>query len=299
MEEEEDEDEAGLKRSKSPINNIDEEEEERENLAIRAEVNMEENINGMNERKYCIAVEEAIDEIGSIEEVSDDTGAGTNGCYVDENGIHGIEEKDDSIIDNHEEEVDLAQNKTEKIITNGEVSEDKFMITDDGPWTMDISSDERPEGGHVTKVEVAEYEEEEEEDESPGVYTFGETLLDDDNLSAVRMTRQQSTVSTELAMVREEEEEEGENGHEEEEEEEGIAFRVSAVTNPFAGLDDVAEVDSLSRTCSRKSVEEDRKEAPLTNGRHRGGEQQEGEGGEDQAGYDDRKNPFREAFEAE
>ena len=297
MEEEEDEDEAGLKRSKSTINNIDEEEEERENLAIRAEVNLEENINGMNERKYCISVEEAIDEIGSIEEVSDDTGAGTNGCYVDENGIHGIEEKDDSIRGNHEDEVDLAHNETDKIITNGEVSEDKFMITGDGPWTMDITSDERAEGGQVTKVEVAEYEE--EEDESAGGYTFGETLLDDDNLSAVRMTRQHSTVSTELAMVREEEEEgeEEENGHEDEEEE-GIAFRVSAAANPFAGLDDVAEGESLSRTCSRKSVQEDRQEAPITNGRHKGGEQQEGGGGEDQAGYDDRKNPFREAFEA-
>ena len=141
--------------------------------------------------------------------------------------------------------------------------------------------------GH--KQEVAE----DSEDESVEERSIGATLLDDDNLSALRpvvsVTRHSSTISNELAILAEEEEEE------ESEEELGgrisLTTRESSVSNPFDGLDDgKEEVGSLSKASSKRSVHFDHGEFIFTNGKANGML-------ESHFGYDDKKNPFMDSFD--
>jgi len=127
---------------------------------------------------------------------------------------------------------------------------------------------------------------EESEDESLEDSTIGTTLLDDENLSALRpvsVTRHSSTISNELGILAEEEEEE---------EERQISF-TAQTSNPFDGLEDgkvEKEEGSLSKASSKRSVHFDHGEFIFTNGKANGML-------ESHFGYDDKKNPFMDTFD--
>merc|ERR1719222_1567812 len=140
------------------------------------------------------------------------------------------------------------------------------------------------------KAEALEEEEEEEsEDESVEGSMLGTTvtLLDDDNLSALRpvsVTRHSSTISNELGILAEEEEEEESDGGQ-------ISF-TAQTSNPFDGLEDGKEKEegALSKASSKRSVHFDHGEFIFTNGKTNGML-------ESHFGYDDKKNPFMDTFD--
>merc|ERR1719222_1866540 len=117
------------------------------------------------------------------------------------------------------------------------------------------------------KAEALEEEEEEDsEDESVEDSMLGTTvtLLDDDNLSALRpvsVTRHSSTISNELGILAEEEEESDSYGGQ-------ISF-TAQTSNPFDGLEDGKEKEegSLSKASSKRSVHFDHGEFIFTNGK--------------------------------
>merc|ERR1712192_4371 len=139
------------------------------------------------------------------------------------------------------------------------------------------------------KEGMEEDEEDDSSDESVEDSTIGTTLLDDENLSALRpvsVTRHSSTISNELGILAEEEEEEEGEGQ--------ISFQTQT-SNPFDGLEDGKMVEkeeggSLSKASSKRSVHFDHGEFIFTNGKANGIL-------ESHFGYDDKKNPFMDTFD--
>jgi len=284
------EEEGGAEPRNTPINNIEEEEEE--NDAIREEITAEVKKQEVTSDDKGLTIyfdvkkpedkneDNDNDEDGSKQEESRESNGLSTGdisiineernaektdiesdtnnitCYVDENGIHGVDEQ---------------------------ISEDELqcygVVEDEG-----VTVNGHEENGEKSKVEIIEVtdtnghfieEEEEEEEEGGQGYVGGSTLLDDDNWSAlqpVRLARNPSTVSGDLTAVREEDEEDG---------------REDGAGNPFEGLEDSKEVPSGT---------------VMTNGK--GGRSNGAPGKPPRLleshfdFYDNKKNPFLEEFDA-
>jgi len=306
-----------LPRTPVPITtNIEEEEEEEEeeNEAIRAEVRA-------SEAKKT----ELSHERGDVdaEKVAQDVA--TEASQGDANSFHARDEGGESEDFEEKEEVeqidvndDEPLNSEDIVVENG--SEDSEADTErDFNQTDQMPDDQKEEDNTVCEVqeivhnhqktvvtelsvnlsngttngyksEALEEEEEEEDSEDEEDSRIGTTvtLLDDENLSALRpvsVTRHSSTISNELGILAEEEEEEEENP---------ISFtaRQSSASNPFDGLDDGKEKEegSLSKASSKRSVHFDHGEFIFTNGKTNGLL-------ESHFGYDDKKNPFMDTFD--
>jgi len=175
------------------------------------------------------------------------------------------------------------------------VSDDKETVQQNQQQTivteLSVSLSNGSTNGY--KTESLEEDEDNSSDESVEDSTIGTTLLDDENLSALRpvsVTRHSSTISNELGILAEEEEEEEEEG-------EGggqISFQTQT-SNPFDGLEDGIKVEkeeggSLSKASSKRSVHFDHGEFIFTNGKANGML-------ESHFGYDDKKNPFMDTFD--
>ena len=298
-----------LPRTPVPIttNIEEEEEEEEENEAIRAEVRAAEAKNLSHERGD-IDAEKVAQEVSAVAVSQDDA----NSFHVDEEAeADDIEEKEEvGKIDIIEDE---TLNSEDIVMENG--SEDPEADNNEGDFnqTVQMPADEKQEDvvsddketvqlnqqqTVVTELSVSlsngstngyktEALDEESEDESLEDSTIGTTLLDDENLSALRpvsVTRHSSTISNELGILAEEEEDE--------EEERQISFTAQN-SNPFDGLEDgkvEKEEGSLSKASSKRSVHFDHGEFIFTNGKANGML-------ESHFGYDDKKNPFMDTFD--
>jgi len=297
-----------LPRTPVPIttNIEEEEEEEEENEAIRAEVRAAEAKNLSHERGD-IDAEKVAQEVSAVAVSQDDA----NSFHVDEEAeAEDVEEKEEvEKIEINDEE---TLNSEDVVMENG--SEDPEADKTEGDFNQTVQMpDEKQEDAVsddketvepnqqqtvVTELSVSlsngstngyktEALDEESEDESLEDSTIGTTLLDDENLSALRpvsVTRHSSTISNELGILAEEEEEE--------EEERQISF-TAQTSNPFDGFEDgkvEKEEGSLSKASSKRSVHFDHGEFIFTNGKANGML-------ESHFGYDDKKNPFMDTFD--
>jgi len=291
-----------LPRTPVPITtNIEEEEEEEENEAIRAEVRASEAKKQDLSHENAGSVKVAQEVIIAVSQEDGNSFHGEEGRTVEEkeeidkdyiNDVYDSK-SEEIVTENDPEDQDQEDiNSQTNHILEGEKVEEEDLVS----ANRDIMKDQEEAletrvtlsngntNGH--KQEVAE----DSEDESVEEPSIGATLLDDDNLSALRpvsVTRHSSTISNELAILAEEEEES--------EEELGgrISFttRESSVSNPFDGLDDgKEEVGSLSKASSKRSVHFDHGEFIFTNGKANGML-------ESHFGYDDKKNPFMDSFD--
>ena len=293
-----------LPRTPVPITTNIEEEEEEENEAIRAEVKASEAKKQDSSHESASSVKVAQEVIIAVSQEDGNSFHGDEGRTVEEKeeiDKDYINDVDDSkseeiVTENDPEDKDQEDinSQTNHILENEKVEEED-LVSADRKNVQDQEETAASEtcvtlingntNGH--KQEVAE----DSEDESVEEPSIGATLLDDDNLSALRpvvsVTRHSSTISNELAILAEEEEES--------EEEVGgrISFtnRESSVSNPFDGLDDGREeVGSLSKASSKRSVHFDHGEFIFTNGKANGML-------ESHFGYDDKKNPFMDSFD--
>jgi len=191
-------------------------------------------------------------------------------------------------------ETNMEFNQTDQM--QGEKEEEEDVVSDDQESLQnqrqtivtELSVNLSNGSSNGYKAEALEEEDDDSEDESVDDSTMGRTvtLLDDDNLSALRpvsVTRHSSTISNELGILAEEEEEESDGGQ--------ISF-TAQTSNPFDGLEDGKEKEegSLSKASSKRSVHFDHGEFIFTNGKTNGML-------ESHFGYDDKKNPFMDTFD--
>lgn len=238
--------------------------EEKENAEIEADM------------KIGIEKQNSKNDIGRIENETN------SNIYVDDAGIHGIEEEnndknEENLQDNDETELesDLDNNKDKSVynvevnnINLKEVEDEKNKDSDPEDFTV-----EEDVGDEGNKVEN---------------YVIGEITLDDDNMSAMRITRQLSSVSTDvLERVAEEDEESLDD----------VATNRNVpnpqIANPFAD-DNENKEETLNK--SGRNGQLNYSESIFTNGKVSNGKVTNGVL-ESHFGYDDRKNPFLEAFE--
>merc|ERR1719494_1741049 len=295
---------ATLPRPPVPITtNIEEEEEEEENEAIRAEVRASEAKKQDLSHESAGSVKVAQEVIIAVSQEDGNSFHGEEGRTVEEkeeidkdyiNDVYDSK-SEEIVTENVPEDQDQEDiNSQTNHILEGEKVEEEDLVSANRDIVQD--QEEAPETGVTLsngntnghKQEVAE----DSEDEGVEEASIGATLLDDDNLSALRpvvsVTRHSSTISNELAILAEEEEEEsdGELGGR-------ISFttRESSVSNPFDGLDDGKEEGgSLSKASSKRSVHFNHGEFIFTNGKANGML-------ESHFGYDDKKNPFMDSFD--
>merc|ERR1712181_217796 len=284
----------------------EEEEEDEENEAIRAEVRAAEAKN-LSHARGDIDAEKVAQELTAVAVSQDDV----NSFHVDEEGKpeDDVEEKEevenidinadgetvnseDIVMENGSEDLsegdntegDFNQMPDEK--QEDEVSEDKETVQLNQQQTV-VSLSNGSANGY--KTEALE-DDDDSSDESVEDSMIGTTLLDDENLSALRpvsVTRHSSTISNELGILAEEEEEEEEGGGQ-------ISFQTQT-SNPFDGLEDGMKVEkeeggTLSKASSKRSVHFDHGEFIFTNGKANGML-------ESHFGYDDKKNPFMDTFD--
>merc|ERR1712181_40842 len=283
----------------------EEEEEDEENEAIRAEVRAAEAKN-LSHARGDIDAEKVAQELTAVAVSQDDV----NSFHVDEEGKpeDDVEEKEevenidinadgetvnseDIVMESGSEDLsegdntegDFNQMPDEK--QEDEVSEDKETVQLNQQQTV-VSLSNGSTNGY--KTEALE-DDDDSSDESVEDSMIGTTLLDDENLSALRpvsVTRHSSTISNELGILAEEEEEEEGEGQ--------ISFQTQT-SNPFDGLEDGKMVEkeeggSLSKASSKRSVHFDHGEFIFTNGKANGIL-------ESHFGYDDKKNPFMDTFD--
>jgi len=196
-----------------------------------------------------------------------------NGSEDEEADIEGEFNQSAQMLEEEKEEEDAVSEDKETV-----QNQQKTVVTE-----LSVNLSNGSTNGY--KSEALEEDSEDEEDSTIGKTV---TLLDDENLSALRpvsVTRHSSTISNELGILAEEEEEEEENP---------ISFtaRQSSASNPFDGLDDGKEKEegSLSKASSKRSVHFDHGEFIFTNGKANGML-------ESHFGYDDKKNPFMDTFD--
>ena len=285
------------------ISEEEEEEEEEENEAIRAEVRAAE------AKKTDLSHERGgggIDAEKVAQAVAAEASQGdANSFHGDERGelAEDLEEKEE--VENIEANDDETVDSEDIVMENSSEANMEFNQTDpiqDEKEEEDVVSDDQESFQNQPQTELsvnlsngssngykAEALEEDSEDESVEDSTLGTTvtLLDDENLSALRpvsVTRHSSTISNELGILAEEEEEEESDGGQ-------ISFtaRESSASNPFDGLEDGKE-GSLSKASSKRSVHFDHGEFIFTNGKANGML-------ESHFGYDDKKNPFMDTFD--
>jgi len=306
-----------LTRTPVPITtNIEEEEEEEENEAIRAEVRAAEakKTDLSHERGGGIDAEKVAQVVAAAEASQ----GGANSFHGDERDklAEDVEDKEevekidvndgetfnseDIVMENSSDdaETNMEFNQTDQMQREKEEEED--VVSDDQESLQnqrqtivtELSVNLSNGSSNGYKAEALEEEEDDSEDESVDDSTMGRTvtLLDDDNLSALRpvsVTRHSSTISNDLGILAEEEEEEESDGGQ-------ISFtaRESSTSNPFDGLEDGKEKEegSLSKASSKRSVHFDHGEFIFTNGKANGML-------ESHFGYDDKKNPFMDTFD--
>jgi len=301
-----------LPRTPVPIttNIEEEEEEEEENEAIRAEVRASEAKKGeLSRERSNVDAEKVAQDVATAASQGD-----ANSFHGDERGdAEDVEEKEevekidinddetlnseDIVMENGSEDTEAyiegefnqnAQMQEEQREEEDAVSEDKETVQNQQKTVVTELSVNLSNGSTNGYKSEALEEEEDSEDEEDSTIGTTVTLLDDENLSALRpvsVTRHSSTISNELGILAEEEEEEEENP---------ISFtaRQSSASNPFDGLDDGKEKEegSLSKASSKRSVHFDHGEFIFTNGKANGML-------ESHFGYDDKKNPFMDTFD--
>ena len=306
-----------LPRTPVPITtNIEEEEEEEEeeNEAIRAEVRAAEakKTDLSHERGSGDIDAEKVAQAVAAEAISQ---GDANSFHGDERGelaeedgeekeeVEKIDVNDDETVSSEDIVMENSSEANMEVEFNqpdqmqDEKEEEEDVVSDDEeslqnqrqPIVRELSVNLSNGSSNGYKAEALEEEEEESEDESVEDSMLGTTvtLLDDDNLSALRpvsVTRHSSTISNELGILAEEEEEEESDGGQ-------ISF-TAQTSNPFDGLEDGKEKEegSLSKASSKRSVHFDHGEFIFTNGKTNGML-------ESHFGYDDKKNPFMDTFD--
>ena len=293
-----------LPRTPVPITtNIEEEEEEEEeeNEAIRAEVRAAE------AKKLDLSHERGG---GRIDAKKVAQAAEAEASQGDANSFH----ERDELAEEKEEVEKIEVNDVETVDSEDIVMENSSEANMEGELnqTEQMEDEKEEEDGEenlqnkhqtvVTQLSVSlsngssngynveEEEDSEEESVEDSTIAAGTTLtlLDDENLSALRpvsVTRHSSTISSnELGILAEEEEEDESDGGQ-------ISFtaRESSISNPFDGLEEKEE-GSLSKASSKRSVHFDHGEFIFTNGKANGML-------ESHFGYDDKKNPFMDTFD--
>merc|ERR1719222_592438 len=163
---------------------------------------------------------------------------------IDVNDDETVSSEDIVMENSSEANMEVEFNQPDQMQDEKEEEED--VVSDDEesmqnqwqPIVRELSVNLSNGSSNGYKAEALEEEEEEDsEDESVEDSMLGTTvtLLDDDNLSALRpvsVTRHSSTISNELGILAEEEEEESDGGQ--------LSF-TAQTSNPFDGLEDGKE----------------------------------------------------------